>query len=575
MATQSRSTRLVRFRSELDRYSIFAATAIFTLITAGWELGEITIPAGLLVLACYPLALLAIDQLYPQRVFGRELRGSAAWSALVLIAFEAVPTLTASGQAAFALPVAIGVGILVAKRPAEATVAVAFISAVAGSFQAFIGFDPFPLVDVLMAGIWLTLLARVVLGRPYQFVLWPAVIAAVTFALISVVNLALSDNTAVAWIGFRTTVWYMLGFIALAYVGWSRETYRRIALGMVAMTALVAGYAVLRWVIGPAGPERVLAETVNRINVDPVDKHLRTVGSFFTGHQLSFWAAFMAPFCVAVGLWLTGWKQVAALATAGVAVLAIIASEARGPLPGFVAGLAVVLLIYQAGRAFPGFKAGLVVAGALAVAGLTATAVIVADDDPEEFGRYARIINPETEPTYIQRQLKWEQVTNAIDEHPFGHGIGAGGAGQLLAGTEILTVSTVNIDSTYLMIAFEQGVPVLVLFILASAGLMISLGIAATRTASREAAAIGMGACGTLASMLVSFYSALYIQALPVISGWLVVGVGLSYFVARDRSQRVGAPPADRRVASSDAVKSVSRDSIHLKPGPTGQGNRL
>ncbi len=539
MTSPSRSTPLVRLRAELDRYTVFAATGIFTLIAAGWATGEITIPAGAALLAGFPVVLLAFDQLRPQSVYGRELRGCAAWAALVLLAFYAVPVLTLTTATALALPIAIFMGLLVAKRPAAATVAIVLLSAAAGSLQAFIGFEPFTLIDLILAGIWLVFLARLVLGRPYAFVFWPAVAGALLFVTIAVVNLLIAENDAVAWIGFRTTIWYMLGFVALAYIGWSRDTYRRIALGLVAVTTLIAGYAVLRWVIGPAGAERDLAViTSSAINVDPIDKHLRTVGSFLTGHQLAFWAGFMAPFCIAVGLWLTGRFRAAAFAAAGLAALALIASEARGPLPGMVAGLVAVMLIYQVSRAYPGFKAGMLVATLLGLVSVAIAAIAISSSDPEEFGRYSRILNPETESSYVQRQLKWEQVIDAIDEQPFGHGLGSGGSGQSLAGTSISEISAVNIDSTYLMIAFEQGIPVLVVFVLANLGLILSLAVAAARTPSREAAALGMGACGTLVSMLVSFYSGLYIESLPVISGWLVVGLGLSYFVARQPTPR-------------------------------------
>jgi hypothetical protein len=71
------------------------------------------------------------------------------------------------------------------------------------------------------------------------------------------------------------------------------------------------------------------------------------------------------------------------------------------------------------------------------------------------------------------------------------------------------------------------------------------MAVGAVRTRSREGAALAFGACGALASMLVSFYTGLYIEVPAALAGWLVVGLGLSHLVTREAEATVpGAEPA-------------------------------
>ena len=536
MSESGRLKSLLALRHELDRFAVFTATAIFTLIAAASATNGLEVPGGVVTLALYPLALLAIDSLMAHDLLQRELRGAAGWSVLVLVAFEVLPLILSSALLAAGIPFAIVVGVLTAKYPASATVLAAFVSAVLGTVQAFVGIGPGPLVDVILVGIWLVVLGRVVVGRPHDFVVWPALLGCAFFIAMTVIDMVTADDLGLAWYGFRTTVWYMLALFALAYAGWSRETYRRIAIGFVAVAAVVAAYATFRWVVGPAGPERELAElSGGGINVDPIDKHVRTVGSFLTGHQLAFWAAFTAPFCLAVALWASGWRRMLAIGAIGLCVLAMVASEARGPLPGFVAGAVVVLTLYQFSRAYPGFKAGIALLALVTTAVVSGTVFVLGETDPERLDRYANIVTPGDDPTFIQRELKWEQVLPAIEDRPFGHGLGTGGSGQATVGSTV-ELSEINIDNSYLMIAYEQGLFAMVIFVVVLLALLVSLAVAVLRTRSREGAAFGMGACGTLVALLVSFYTGLYIEVIPIASAWMIVGLGLSFFVARRRS---------------------------------------
>jgi hypothetical protein len=368
------------------------------------------------------------------------------------------------------------------------------------------------------------------------------VLACALYLGLGIIDMVTADNFALAWFGFRTTLWYMLAFLAIAYAGWTRETYRKIAFGLVVVAGIIGGYATLRWAIGPAGPERDLASvTAGGLNIDPVTKELRTVGSFQTGHQLAFWTALMAPLCAAAALWLTGRRRAVAVGAASLCVTGMIASGARGPVAGFVLGLLAVLGLYVLARAYPGFKPRLAAFVVCSIAAVATLGVVLDSTDPHRLDRYTNILDPGSDPTFIGRQVKWDQIVPEIEERPFGHGLGSGGAGQLVAGEDI-ELSTLVIDNSYLMIAYEQGLLVLVLFGIAMLALLVTLATAAVRTRSREAAALGMGACGTLVSLLVSFYTGPYIESPPIATAWVVVGLGLSYFVARAEPAPAPAP---------------------------------
>ena len=362
MSTQATTPNndLALIRSELDRFTVIAATAVFTLIAVAVKTGEVPLPGGTLTLALFPIALFVVDSVRPRFALHHELRPAAAWSMLVLVALTLTPALTQSTSIAIGLPAALASGLLLARSPAIGLTLIAFLTASLGSFEAFVGFSPAPILDLMLAALWVAVVGRVVLGRPDRYVIWPAVLGFMLFVGVSVIDLLSSENFEVAYFGFKATVWYMMALLAVAYAGWSRDTYRRIALGLVGACLVICAYAIFRWITGHAGAELKLAQVAgDGINVDPVDKSVRVIGSFQTAHAMAFWAACMGPFCLAVAMWVTGKWRAVAISAAFLCVVLVIASEIRGPLPGLVGGSILVLVFHQASRAFPGLVAEL------------------------------------------------------------------------------------------------------------------------------------------------------------------------------------------------------------------------
>ena len=155
--------------------------------------------------------------------------------------------------------------------------------------------------------------------------------------------------------------------------------------------------------------------------------------------------------------------------------------------------------------------------------------------DPERADRFETILDPANDLAFEDRQLKWEQVLDSVEENPLGRGLGTAGSGQAAAG-DTIELADFNVDSSYLKIAYEQGLFVMVLFAVTAGGLLLSLVFGSLRTSSKEAAALGLGAAGVLLSVLVSFYTGMYIETTPIIGAWIIVGLGLSHFVARSKT---------------------------------------
>ncbi len=563
MSTLARQVEFLARRSHgIGRVALVLATALWTFITVEVFTDQLTVPHGPIAVLAFPVGALAVSALFGGRL-ERELGMAAAWSALVAGAFWIAPFAGHHVVLAFSAPAALVAAIFAGRYPAAAVLAVLALTASLGSLQAFTGIKVGPPLDLLLVGLWVATLVRLLtVKRAHSYLLWPAIAACMLYIALSTAEIFTAATPGLGFLSFRTSTWYMLAFPLLAYAGWSRDTYRRIAKGLVILTVLVAGYAVLRWQIGPAGAERDLAiESSAGINL--INGQLRTVGSFITGHQLALWTSIMAPFSLAFALASRGrWRLAAAIGTA-LCVFAMLASEARGPLVGMVLGMAIVLVLFAASRAFR-LNVGAALAGitALVVAAAVAFTLTAGSSGAPE--RYTAIFHPGQDPAYIARTAKWRTALADINRHPFGQGLGTAGQAQQEGG-QYLTVASQGIDSAYLEIAYQQGIVVMVFFIGAFVLLVARLATAATATRDPERAVLAIGAAGVLGSMLITFYSGLYNEAPPVVAGWIIIGLGLSGLVtvpadvdaAEDRL-RVEAIPSTRAVGGPIPARAIT-----------------
>jgi hypothetical protein len=447
---------------------------------------------------------------------------------------------------AFAPLVILGFAALCWRRPAAATVFAVGLSGTYGSIRAFTGLSAALPIDLILAGLWVGLvLTRIATRSREQNPLWPAFLVIVLYVAVSAIQIAFTTDPHAALFSFRLEGWYLLAIGLIAYAGWDTITYRRVARGVVLVAGFVGAYASLRFFIGPAAQERTLAiNTGGAYNF--VDGKLRDVGSFSGGHALSFWAGMTAPFCLAAALgWRGRWRLVAGAAFP-VLVFAVLASKARGGFLGLLVGVVVVLVLYQLARAMPGLHLGsttlvLVTAAAIVGGGLAFVA-----GSAGQLGRYTHIFSCQREISCVYRTEKWDEAMPGIERNLFGHGIGTASADPALRGPAELTPAVYNLDNSYLKIAWEQGIPVLALFVAGIGLLLARLSWGATRVRDREAAAMGIGAAGTLASGLACFYAEMFVENIQVVGMWVIVGLGCAFVLSEERKQRAGRPARAR-----------------------------
>jgi O-antigen ligase len=185
------------------------------------------------------------------------------------------------------------------------------------------------------------------------------------------------------------------------------------------------------------------------------------------------------------------------------------------------------------------------------VAGVALFTTVVGSDSD----RYGAILSPSGDPSYEQHIGKWGEVLDQLEGDPFGKGLGTAGRVAEQGVAPYLTVGSYNIDNTYLKIAFEQGFPILALFMLAMIAMLIELGRRAIRTRSPELRALAIGAAGTTVAALALFVTGQYMEELSALILWVVLG------------SAIGAINAERTEALR-ASRRAKPTSLRVEAGP-------
>ena len=502
-------------------WTAFAAAGFLGLAPA--RVAPLVFPVSLLV----PLVLVGRVLLWrdPPPV---HMQWAAGWSAVVAAAFLLTPMVIATPRYALAIPGVLAGATLCGRFPATATAGVLFLSGTYGSVRAFAGLPAGQVIDALLLGLWLSMLWTYLLkGRDRPVWLWPGVVAVAFYAALSAASIVTAQDLTSGLLAFRTTSWLVLAFLLVGYAWWRPGTREVIAKAALATAAFVGSYACFRYAVGPAAEEVVVARS-DRTNI--LDGQLRLIGSFLSAKALAAWCAVAVPFVVAMALSIRGrWRFVGVLAAVTCSI-ALVATEVRTGVVGLVTGVALVILLFQASRAFPGPQLGITataILGALVIgAGLFAFTAGRSDTATD---RYAAILEPSRDAAFQARLVRWRTVLADIDQRPFGHGIGTSGRIQRERG-RFTNISAFDVDNSYLQIAFEQGLAVMGLFIAASLALLFGLARRAIRTTSRQAAGIAIGASGALWSYLTILPTGSYIEGLGSVAVWVLVGLGVGQF---------------------------------------------
>ena len=74
----------------------------------------------------------------------------------------------------------------------------------------------------------------------------------------------------------------------------------------------------------------------------------------------------------------------------------------------------------------------------------------------------------------------------------------------------------------------------MILFVLALILVLIGLAARAIRTPDPFRSALAIGACGTLAALMILFYGGLYMEGMPIVIAWLLIGLGAAAVSVRE-----------------------------------------
>lgn len=532
-----RASRGAALRVAYDRFALGVLTLAWAALALGVFTGEVSVPGERMAIVAYPVALTAI-WLFVGGTYEREQRVAAGCAWAVVLALFTASAVPGDSRLALAAPGALVAGFLVHRYPTATVGATILLSGVLGTIQAFTGVNAAPLLDVALGGLLIVVGLRALRGleagsRPAgPLVAGSALLLA--YLAITVVQLLADEAPQVAIEGFRASTWYLGGVLSIAWAGWDLRTHDRIARVAVAIAGLIGAYACFRWLVPVTGTEYEYAvEASAAINV--LDGELRVIGTFETGHQLAMWTGSLAPFALAMAFAWRSWWRVLALGTTALLAAAMLASEARAPLVGMVLGMLLVIALAGASRTIP-TRPAVVATGVAAVAAGIAIALTLGADLGT---RYDRIFNPGDDPAFQSRQSKWEAALDELNGKPFGNGIGTGNA-SIASAQRYLNVARLNLDNSYLKVAYEQGLLIGALFAAALIALLVGICRGAATAATRTVSALGIAAAGALLALMFTMFFGPYIEVPPVAGLWLLVGIGMA---------QLAVPRADRRGA--------------------------
>jgi hypothetical protein len=457
--------------------------------------------------------------------WSRSLRAMLGGATLALAACATALLLQANYQVGLGIVGVAAAAVVCARFPAASVTVVVLLTGAYGSLTAFFAFPAGPAVDLVLGGLWVAALWRVAWHERPPWWVPPAVVAILAYLALTAAEIGFAASGSIGVQSFRASAWYLAAGVLVAYAPWSQRTRRRIVNGVLLVCLAVGLYALYRWVVGAAPQEAELAKQVSYTNT--LDGDLGLVGSLTSRHELGGWTALAVPFCFAMTLTLRDrWRYVAAAAAAACA-FALMASETRAALVAVLPALALVLVLYQGSRGFPGLHLGATAIAAIAVLGIGVFQFTGATGDSTRAkSHFQLILTPSQDPAYKRRIYKWDTALADIAKHPMGQGLGTAGRVQQQYG-RFANVASINVDSSYLKVAFEQGTWVMLFLGLALLALLVSMGRRALQTTDRERAGMAMAGSSVLLCMGILMVFAVYVEGLPALFAWLLVGLGL------------------------------------------------
>jgi cell division protein FtsW (lipid II flippase) len=228
-----------------------------------------------------------------------------------------------------------------------------------------------------------------------------------------------------------------------------------------------------------------------------------------------------------------------ALAALPLSAIGLLGSAQRAGLAAALAGALTIVVLHVLSRAARGPRLGIAVTTAvLLLVGATVVYPLVVDN-PEKQKRYENLLSPSQDGPYQERLTKWRAALDAIEEERFGHGLGAGN--PITVDHRFADIASYEIDNSYLMIAYDQGLLVMALFVAAMFVLLVELLRYAVWTRGPGASTLAAAGAGTLVAMLAEFFANDFVYAPPIVAGWMIVGLGVAQFAQRHTASAAAA----------------------------------
>jgi hypothetical protein len=186
--------------------------------------------------------------------------------------------------------------------------------------------------------------------------------------------------------------------------------------------------------------------------------------------------------------------------------------------------------VFQLSRGFRGLRLGttaVVLLCFLVGGGLAFSEVVGTSSDSTQ--RYKNILKPKRDRSWQERLTKWGTAMEDIDKAPLGHGIGTGGVQS--RHQRFVTAAALDIDNSYLKVAYEQGFAVMIFFIITLFVLLFGLMRRTVWTRAGPPMA-AVGACGSFAAFIIVLVTALFIEVLPALTAWIILGLGMAQFAS-------------------------------------------
>jgi len=365
-------------------------------------------------------------------------------------------------------------------------------------------------------------------------VVWSLLLAWLVVSVFQIPQTDLVDGLE----GFRLTQLYVLLVIPGAALFAARVHEERLARGLLALFAVVAGYAALRTFIGAAAWETTFVfdrSTAFRfIELD------RTVGSFVSPFDLASFLVPVAAFSLILALLHPRLRVLAGVVFA-LAMVAIVGSYVRTALLAVGLAAIVVAVLVVLARDTPR-RAKLAAVGAtvlLLVGGALAT-VLVGGANEQTQERARGFVDPFEDKSLKIRWEYWERSVEKTADNPFGTGLGTVGRATQ-QGRRLDYV-----DNSYLKVLQEQGFFFGSLFVIGVLGTLVMLGRRLAR-AQPTRTPVATAAFGAAVAFFVLCIATEYIETSGKVLAWSMLGAALSYAYAPARAATRATTANERR----------------------------